>query len=164
MSILVRKINRAKWPNDRCGIKKIRADAITYDLKTRDDSISVWRINSKEEVDEAIVALASNCDSISKIDVVLMEEQHLKRRKVRIDDNIIGDTPYTSFNEKHCHIHELNIKSLATVAKHIGQRLLLNGTFYRRTAGQVKRLLIKAIEDDKLLVSELSDGIHNKII
>ena len=60
MSLLVRKINRAKWlQTDIAHGDDISADAITNCMKTTSNRLSVWEVESEARIEEAALAIAS---------------------------------------------------------------------------------------------------------
>ena len=68
LAILVRKIARAKWPDELCGIDKLNGDAIS-DLRTTNNTISLWRVASEAELPSAMLALSASSKS-SKVENV----------------------------------------------------------------------------------------------
>jgi len=60
MALQVRKINKAKWLRaDIVNSAEIPADAITNCLRTQQNNLSVWRIKSEDEIENAVIAISS---------------------------------------------------------------------------------------------------------
>lgn len=79
MGLLVRKINRSKWPQeDEKNVFKVASDAITICLKSCGNTLSVWEIDNEQNLDEAVLALASGFQHLESIDVVMLESDRLK--------------------------------------------------------------------------------------
>ena len=72
MQLLVRKINRAKWDqNNICEGESPSGDAITIDLRTKNNTLSIWEINSEDEIEDAVLALTVAGDTLNTIDIVI---------------------------------------------------------------------------------------------
>ena len=68
MPLLVRKINKAKWQQIDLTISNdASGDAITNCLKTKSNTLSVWMIDSENQIDDAFLALLANQDRIETI-------------------------------------------------------------------------------------------------
>ena len=52
-------------------------DALS-DLRTTDNRLSVWKADNQEDINDAIVALALNRDSVCKINYFLLSEENRK--------------------------------------------------------------------------------------
>ena len=74
MAYYVRKIARAKWSVLNDGTEEIienyRADAIANDMRTTNDTLSFWRVDSLSEADlEPVIVINSLLgDTINKIE------------------------------------------------------------------------------------------------
>ena len=67
----------------------ICGDAIS-DLRTSNNRLSVWKADSDEDINDAIVALALNRDNVSKINYLLLEEEKLADIEIEIADDQPG--------------------------------------------------------------------------
>lgn len=80
--MLIRMITGiSKWNGSKVVNREdayICGDAIS-DLRTRDNKLSVWKADTPEDIDDAIVALALNRDSIQKISCFLLNENDLEK-------------------------------------------------------------------------------------
>lgn len=61
MSYYIRKISRAKWPEDvsEAEVKDVRADAITGCLRTTSDELSLWKVEKIGNPEEDALFLTS---------------------------------------------------------------------------------------------------------
>ena len=69
----------SKWDGSKAVNRKdyyICGDAIG-DLRTTDNKLSVWKADTQEDINDAIVALALNRDSVSKLSYFLLKEEDL---------------------------------------------------------------------------------------
>ena len=76
MPYFVRKIARAKWSNESITDNPfdIPADAITLDLKTFTNTLSVWEVTDEGKVGDAVLAIASGFDRIETFDGLSRDE------------------------------------------------------------------------------------------
>lgn len=71
----------SKWDGSKAVNRKdyyICGDAIG-DLRTTDNKLSVWKADTQEDINDAIVALALNRDSVSKLSYFLLKEEDLDK-------------------------------------------------------------------------------------
>ena len=89
--MLIRMITGiSKWNGSKVVNREdayICGDAIS-DLRTRDNKLSVWKADTPEDIDDAIVALALNRDSIQKISCFLLNENDLEKIHIKISDEM----------------------------------------------------------------------------
>lgn len=162
MSLLVRKINKAKWYKiDIENHSDVVADAITNCLKTTRNTLSVWHINDKEDLDEAVLAIVSNQDHIESIDVVILSETSLIETGIKIVTSP-GNTPFQGFVDSHRDISELTYSSLGLIKDHIVERIR-DENIVRYTKSKLTKLLLKAIEEGVLKRENLNDSLKSKL-
>lgn len=162
MSFLVRKINKAKWFQiDIMQSDDVSADAITNCLKTSKNTLSVWHIETEEDLDKAVLAIVANQEHLDTIDVVILDEPSLNNYNLNIVASP-GDTPVTSLIEAHRDIAELTFTKLGQIKDHIVQRIR-NQKLKRYTVSSLKKILTNAINDGLLQKEDLNESIRNKI-
>jgi hypothetical protein len=162
MSILVRKIQRAKWGGDVPVESDVPADAITICLKTTDNTLSIWEIDNENELDDAIVALATgrSLDSFSKIDYVLIDESILRDNGLSVVE-YDGDTALEAFVKKHKNISDLTYRKLGIV-RNIIVDCINNDKHAFKTRSQIKKIVKSAIETGKLQKDKLNPKLIEK--
>ena len=162
MPLLVRKITPAKWRQ-----RKIfegeppSADAITFDMKTKDNALSAWEINSSGELNEAILAIVSAGTNLDRIDVVIIEHELLDAEGLNVVESR-GKTPYENFAQRHRDIIKLDYDSLGKVAQAIIGSLKMNDSI-RFTLSKLKEILKEGIKTEKIKLYDLDESIRNKI-
>lgn len=93
MSLLVRKIEKAKWmQNDIVGSEDISADAITNCMKTTGNTLSTWQIPGDNEIPEAILAIVSGHQYLDTIDIVCLDRSSLEIQGIALQSTL-GNTP-----------------------------------------------------------------------
>ena len=161
MSKLVRKINRNNWPEKLDDISAIGADAITQCLKTKANAMSVFQIPSEDQIDEVFLALASNAEHLETTDLVAMDKGHISGLGMSLIQTA-GITPIDNLQKIHCDITELRYKTLGPIAYHVFE-CVRDDHWMRRTKGELKDIIRKAIAEKRLDPSTLKDGVKKDI-
>ncbi|OGS70993.1 MAG: hypothetical protein A3F91_11240 [Flavobacteria bacterium RIFCSPLOWO2_12_FULL_35_11] len=163
MLLLVRKINRNKWPdkNSNQDVFDVELDAITNCLKSSKNTLSVWEINTENDLDEAVLALVSNFQHLEAIDVIIINGSEL------IKDNVMcvqtkGITPVKDLENSHYDLSELNFYTAGLIAEHIVKRIKIE-KLKRYTIYDLKQILLKAISNKRVLKEDLSESLANKL-
>lgn len=162
MSYLVRKINKAKWYQiDIDKDDNVTADAITNCLKTTRNTLSVWKIESEDDLDQAVLALVANQDRLETIDIVILDEKSLEDYNINIVASP-GNTPVYSLINTHRDISDLTYTELGTVKDHIVERIR-SQKIIRYTASSLKNLLVEAIEEGLVKKEDLKESVQKKV-
>lgn len=161
---LARKITRAKW-NERPGLvaAQLAADAVTVDLRTRNNALSFWRCGaaSPEEINEAVLALAAGSERLDKIEVVWVSEEDLRTDGLTLAQTG-GRTPVRSMVNQHVDVRELNYGRLGKVALRV-LTAMGNGRCRRVAKNKVKGILAAAIATERLQPGELQPKVAREI-
>ena len=160
MEYLGRKIMRSRWSVPNFSTEEqypIRADAICDCLRTKQDSLSFWQCNEGQiEIEEIVLALAANMDSLETIDVVILPRQDLVTEQFSMKP-IEGMTPVRDLRKRHIDISELTITKLSQLSKHIANKVRTNTDCHRFTRSQIKDILLKALRRGRLDLDTLQD-------
>ena len=162
MTVLARKVSRAKWEPRGEGDDAIRADAVT-ELRTTNDTLSFWHCESKERhhLERAVLALAAANDKPDKIDVVFLEEAAIDSKAIE-RRHTPGDTPVESLREHHVDLEKLDLTSLCSVATLIADAC--RGTAWHRvTRSDVLNLVAKAVSDGRVTLEALKPGMQEEV-
>ena len=141
MGLLVRKISRAKWVHE--GIKKletIESDAITACLKTSENTLSLWEIDSIDNLEEAALWILSGQNRPDKFDLVVFNREELDDLEL---DRTEGQTFIKDASENHIDIINLNYSKLGQVAQLISKHII-NGRVHQFTRKKLIELLKEA--------------------
>jgi hypothetical protein len=160
MCLLVRKVKKAKWEYAKSfSVDEIPSDSITGGcLRTSKNTLSLWEINSKDELNEAVLAICSGMQHIEPIDLAMIPKEKLEDFDLTqttgicfVDDLI--DTHYDLENMTH--------KSLGGVAKII--RDLHSDDITRIDKNKIRDILILAIENKRLDIKALHKNVKEKL-
>ena len=162
MSLLVRKIEKAKWmQNDIISGEDISADAITNCLKTKGNTLSVWEVDTENHVEQAVLAIAASAQHIETIDVVLMNPEYLIESDVDYIQSEIP-LPVEDLINMHHDICKITYKKLGIIAYHIADKIR-EQKIIRYTEGRLKGILKEAIEMGKLDIENLNYDVRKKL-
>ena len=160
--MLVRKINRAKWMSGDIIKEPPSADAITGCLRTIKNTLSVWRINNENELEEAVLAIVSGQDHLETIDVVMMDDEYFIKCKISTDETE-GHTPIENLKNTHRDLCSLDYWTIGMVAEHIIENIKKD-KLKRYRESDLKRILKNAIEKNRLELFDLSENIQQKMV
>ena len=97
----LRRITRGKWTNDIVApaeLEAIPADTVLSEFNTKNNMLSIWSVESEQDINDVFIALASNRANISTISVVEIDPKDLEGLRFNDDE---GDTPTFDINQKH---------------------------------------------------------------
>lgn len=151
VAILVRKIARAKWPEEICSINMLSGDAIS-DLRTTNNTISLWRVDSEAELLTAMLALAASSKSskIENVSLVWFPEEALLDRNIQLDTDSPGDTIVSDLAQFHRDACKITYKSLGDLAVLIMTELIQEKHYKRFGRAEVKQALVNAYKDHRI--------------
>jgi len=165
MSLLVRKIDNAKWMqndilnNDTFSVEDVSADAITC-LKTSGNALSAWQV-AEEAIEDAVLAIVSSHQHLDTIDVVCLDPLSLESNGIRLQSTP-GSTPLKDIIGQHIDICDLTYRTLGTIAEQI-VHVLKEGKVLRYTKGNIKKLLYDAINQGRLQKDDLDESLRRKL-
>ena len=139
----------------------ISADAITQCMKTTKNSMSVFEISSKVDINEAFLAISSNFDRLDSFDVVILVKQEITERDYNCVQSL-GITPVENLNNTHWDITGLSYGKLGNIAEYMHNRVSENETD-RRTKYELKCIIIDAINAHRLDLTALREKVRIEI-
>lgn len=172
MSLIVRRINRAKWGDKT--FPDVCADAITLCLKTYQNQLSVWEISNQESLDIAVLALitGSKQEKLSTIDVIYFDQEMLSEANIIFQQSPeTGDTVIANFKQYHIDLINLTYNSLGEFSK-IVLDCISKKRIRRFTNKELTKLLAKAMNSgnfdlnlmNQKFVENEKDSINKELI
>ena len=163
MKFIVRKISLRKWdPLPDLEDDNIQADAITIDLKTHGNALSVWGCESEENLEDVALALASAGDCLNVVDVTWVEISSLPALGIQ-PQKTPGDTPVSDLKDYHLNIMNLDMRRITDLAQLFAQRIRQGKKHRRFSRPEVKRLITNAVKANRLLLDDLKEKIRDAI-
>ena len=162
---IARKVSSAKWlrRSSELAQGEISADAVTAELRTKLNALSFWRCGSgaSGEVESTALAIAAAADRIDKVELVWLSDEELLEDGQTLEDSL-GRTPVADLVDSHVDLRRLDVMRLGQLAKRVAEALA-EGRCRRLTKRQVKRLLKNALEQNRLVLAQLSPRIRDEL-
>ena len=161
---LLRKISRAKWGQSPVLPDiEYQADAITGDLRTSSNRLSLWKCETRTEKDvrEVMLAMAAAREDIQRIHVVLLEEAVLTTDGFALVDSP-GATKIARLRDRHTDLSHLSYAGLGQVARHV-RKAIEDGRVERYTERKVRDLLSAAIREGDVNLEDLPSKMRQQL-
>ncbi len=160
---LVRKVTRAKWERtEQLDDDEIPADAVTADLRTTNNALSLWSCADPtgEQLNDAILALVAGSERVDKIDVVWIKRQAFVDA-VEVQESQ-GRTPVADLVDRHRDAVRLDYGRLGLFAKQI-VAALKDDRVKRLTKKKVAQLIASAVKANRLNLDALEDRVKAEV-
>ncbi len=162
MSLIVRKIELSKWKQRNItGGEPPSADAITNCMRTSKNTLSVWGIESSTDLEEAVLAIASQFDHLDTADFLIIETELLDSKGLSLE-NTPGFTPYKEFVNQHRDVIDLDYHKLGDMADVIVESIK-RAYNQRFTKAMLKKILVEGIQQGKIDPEELKESVRSKL-
>ncbi len=161
---LVRKITRAKWDRtEQLADGEIPADAVTADLRTTDNALSLWAAAEAEgdALNDAVLALVAGADRVDKIDVVWIQRAKFDEVGVSLDETD-GRTPVSDLVDRHVDAVKLDLLRLGIFAEQVVSALGA-AQHKRLTKKKVAQLIAAAVDADRVSLEDLEEKVQAEV-
>ncbi|WP_311969365.1 hypothetical protein [Pseudomonas baltica] len=158
MALMVRTVNKAKWD---MSFNPANADAITLCLKTKNNTLSFWVVESPEKVDDGVLAIASANQNLDAIDIVVVDSAEFEARDIKIIESV-GRTACLDLASSHRDLAELNVRHLEGVSEVIASKIKDNKVV-RYNMSSLRNLIEIAIDAKRINLELLHEGIKKKL-
>jgi hypothetical protein len=155
----LRKIRRAKWyredVSDMTWLPKgeIQADALG-DLSTKENTLSVYRIDDSSNLDRVVAALATTGTNLSNVDYALIDTTSIEPAKITVVATK-GETADDTVNSWHYDLIELSVQKIIALALTIS--IHSENLTARKNKKAVEQLII-----DNILKRHIKKSLINK--
>lgn len=139
-----------QWLNQSRG--EVHADVLV-DLATRDNKLSVFRVESDQDIDRITVALAATRDNLQNVDYAVFDDAELQGIGIQIKQSL-GKTPAYQVNELHYDFFQLTARQTADLAA-----IIAKGNIARRPRFDIKESMRRAIQGGELDESAIKERI-----
>ncbi|MCY4325460.1 MAG: hypothetical protein OXC81_05505 [Betaproteobacteria bacterium] len=153
----------AKWGSNE-GLKpgEVPSDAITGDLRTQNNRISLWKCLSQKQkhIEQIALAIVASGDYINRVELALIPADLLLHNPDLHDTE--GRTPYRKLASEHCELTSLDGVRLVQVARLIADSIgkKLTCTIPKRRLMEITR---NAIEQGHIDPADLSDELRKRV-
>ena len=158
MAFLVRKLNRMEEVFSLVGvtdIHEIYADIPTTEFRTKKGTLSCWHIETLEEIENAVLAVAITSSDITKMDFIVIDTDFIHTNSLSFEQTYAGqDIAIPDLQNTHYDIIGITTDKLINCTKIYQSVAELdpdgNRFIIRYTAGEIKDLLKQAIEAERI--------------
>lgn len=161
---LSRSVTRSKWdPRPPLTVGQIPADAVTADLRTKDNTLSFWRCRTDESSDlrQAALAIAAARERVERVEIVWLSDEEMESDGQRLEDTD-GHTPVLDLRGTHVDVVGLDHVRLGRVAESVASALG-NGQSLRLSRSEVLQLLIGAVRDGRVDAGRLQKRVRVEV-
>lgn len=160
---VMRKTSRAKWEKlPEFAEGEIPADAVTSDLRTKQNSLLFWRCGRGGTADVEDVALAvAAADRIDKVEVAWLAAERLLEDRQTFE-SCPGRTPAADLADGHVDLRRLDIVRLGQLASRVAE-VLGEGRYQRLTKARVKSPLMNTVLQNRIDSKQLSQNIRRDL-
>lgn len=154
---LVRQRRWATFPDiEWIAPEETQADAL-LDLQTRNNRLSVFRVDSDNDIQRVVVALAASRDHVANIDYAIFDDDELIVQGIDITQTV-GETPDKTANMLHHDIHNLTVRQIELLARTIA--LADHTRIHRR---DIQTMLRDALQSGDLEPDVVRPGVLTRI-
>ena len=161
---LARTITRSKWEPKR-GLRtgEISADAVTADLRTRDNTLSFWRCPSGTDVDfeDVVLAIATGREEVTKVEIVWLDDEDLRTEGQTLI-NSDGRTPIAELVNLRVDVCHPDYKRLGKVAYRVVSAFD-EGRYCRLTRARILALLASAVRKSRVDLKDLKEKVRDAV-
>ncbi|MGR9544827.1 hypothetical protein [Priestia megaterium] len=161
-------LERQKWQKEELsdtGHPKTPADTITSDLRTRYNTLSLWRIENREELTKAVLALAVGRNQITRLDVMILDQVEYEKIDLTIKhtpEN--GHTPLENFHENHYDLIDMDYQKLGLLSQLIIDNVNEPEKCIRFEKPKVAEILYDAYINQEFELEELDNGLQKDLL
>lgn len=156
MPFLLRKVKQERWHFEPA--TPLPAEPLT-DLNAIANELSVWALEDNlGNLDEIVVGIAANSESLSKVDVAWIQEELIARLGLSVVSSV-GITVFTPALQLHRDIIELKAENLL----HIASAIRGNATYKLFTRPTVRSLLLREVKSGRLAITDLKPRVQDEL-
>jgi ribosome recycling factor len=160
---LLRTIRKSKWYNHEgtswLAEGELQADALD-DLKTINNSLSVWLVDdNRENLEQVVIAFAANRSDLAQVDYVLFDKKILSDLNIKFEKSP-GDTPNEEVNLNwHMDLVELT----ASKRFELAMTIMAKAEKARVSKKTIERQILEAVKSKQLNLDKMDDTLQTKI-
>lgn len=164
MTWIVRKISRVKWdPFPDQDPDNISADAITGDLRTRENGLSFWECESIDQsLGDVALVFASAFERLDLVDLAWVEKNCVTDLGIEFQKTL-GATIVSDMQKFHVDAVNLNLKGISNLGRLFASQIRHEDNYKRFCRTEIKRLVADAVLEQRLHLEDLKDKLRKSI-
>lgn len=141
------------------------AGDVISDLRTQNNTLSVWRADSDEDINDAIVAMSLNRNDVSKMIALLLDEEELTAMQIDFSDKNPGKAPgaIEDIKKKHRDLVEIDYKRLGVLSNYMLRIVHDKSKRIEVSKPNMKKLLEQYRDGEKIILDEMNDDLRNNL-
>lgn len=146
-------------------VNELYADFLGQDMRTSDNTLSVWRSETldSQDIDKAINAALLASSQVNASQFVIIDSDALSIADIRTDDTQPGKTGYKGLEYLHTNLCDLTYEKIGKLIQ-IYLEICRDKTRTPKIEKETfKKVIVKANEDGALDISILQDHMQNEI-
>ena len=141
------------------------AGDVISDLRTQSNTLSVWRADSQEDINDAIVAMSLNRTDVSKMIALLLDENDLSAMQITSSAENPGKAPgaVESIKNKHRDLVEIDYKRLGILSDYMMKIVHDKVRRIEISKPSLIKLLIQYKEGNKIILDDMNSDLRKKL-
>lgn len=172
MPYLVRKINKRKnmdLLNEISDFNTLSADLPTGEFRTTNGTLSTWIIDSLEDINNAVLAIAVTSSKLSKMDFIVIDTKILQENDLQYQKTYAGrEIAIPDLQDTHYDIVDLSLGKLANCAnvyKIVYDNDDAQGKYIRRfLEGEIKDMIKTAYNDGRICLEQADNSMKTELL
>lgn len=171
MAYLVRKLNKRENVDiigNTEDVENMFADAATAEFRSKNGTLSTWRIDSVDKLDEAVLAIVVTSSKIERMDFIVIDTDYLDEQQLEYSQTYAGQKiAVPDLQDTHYDIINVTIPRLINctcVYRRVFMEDKDQGIYLvRYVEGDIRDLLEKAAIASRLDMNNLNKGIKKEL-
>lgn len=149
-------------------VERMDADIPTTEFRTTDGKLSTWIIDSLDNLNDAILAIAVSSSAITKMDFIIIDTELLSKYNLEYKQTYAGqDIAVPDLQDTHYDIVNISIEKLV-ICTQVYQSIVKEDSEYetyivRVAAGEIKDILKNAMKDHRIDESKATRKLKEEL-
>ena len=102
-------------------VRELDADILRQELGTTGNSLSFWKCDSLEKINDTIKAILLSTTGIRTSRFYVLSDEIIEKYGFKMDDSQLGVTGYKGFEQLHINMIELTYSKIGTILKMLNE-------------------------------------------
>lgn len=174
MAYYIRKISRSKWPEKPLSsdvdeakkeVSQVSADAITNCTKTKENKLSLWKLDKMTNSIDDIIPLILGFERPDTCDVIYIDEETFEKAGLELEQSLEdANTPLESFKKCHYNVIVKDYDGLGKFSRVVLQSLENYRRFSKKEVkGKLKDLLEQHVIEKEMISEKLYEKLAGSL-
>lgn len=145
-------------------LNAVEADVLKQELGTSRNTLSFWKCNTIDDLEDAMKAIVLSTTSIDTSQFIVLDDELLEKHGIRVDDTELGATGYKGYEKLHVNFCDLNYEKIGGIIEMIREISFDKTRTPELKREQVKNYIIEVrkqgLLDEDALRPELKNAIE----